>query len=172
MRKSTTIFVKRTRQSHRERASSVQTHRFSSNDYVSPGKRPLRRKKLPVLTTSHNRAAQLGTVPLYQWGMMRTPREEGAQWSVFVEVALEKEPERIKNGSTTLFDKSSDEEITIGTTIEGTYLGSRLRGVGFDQCFHDVFHMAEKMDGALIATEVWTDELDPRNYIVELLEKQ
>ena len=32
--------------------------------------------------------------------------------------------------------------------------------------------MAKKMDGALVATEVWTDELDPRNYIVELLEKQ
>lgn len=137
-----------------------QNDRFDAKNYLS-------------LTTSlYNRAAQLGTVPLYQWGMMRTPREEGAQWSVFVEVALEKEPERVKNGSTTLFDKSSDEEITIGTTIEGTYLGSRLRGVGFDQCFHDVFHMAEKMDGALIATEVWTDELDPRNYIVELLEKQ
>lgn len=127
---------------------------------------------LSLTTSLYNCAAQLGIVPLCQWGMMRTPREEGAQWSVFVEVALEDEPERIENGHTAFLDGSLNQEITVSTTIEGTYRGSRLRGAGFDQCFHDVFRMAKKMDGALVATEVWTDELDPRNYIVELLEKQ
>ena len=127
---------------------------------------------LSLTTSLYNCAAQLGIVPLYQWGMMRTPREEGAQWSVFVEVALEDEPERTEDGRTAFLDGSLNQEITVSTTIDGTYRGSRLRGAGFDQCFHDVFHMAKKMDGALVATEVWTDELDPRNYIVELLEKQ
>lgn len=187
--------------------------RFDAKDYLS-------------LTTSlYNRAAQLGTVPLYQWGMMRTPREKGAQWSVFVEVALgddaKSEPEqsgdeprratgeperpegvpeqsgsepkrsegepkqvtdkpersgneskRATNERTAFFDEPTQQEITVSTTREGMYVGSRLRGAGFDQCFHDVFRMAEEMDGALIAAEVWTDELDPCNYIVELLEKQ
>lgn len=180
---------------------------------------------LSLTTSLYNRAAQLGTVPLYQWGMMRTPRNEGAQWSVFVEVALEDavkgEPERFgdeprratgeperpegepeQSGSepkrfgdepkqatdepeqsrdeskratgerAAFFDEPTQREITVSTTLEGTYVGSRLRGAGFDQCFHDVFRMAEEMDGALIAGEVWTDELDPCNYIVELLEKQ
>lgn len=127
---------------------------------------------LSLTTSLYNCAAQLGIVPLCQWGMMRTPREEGAQWSVFVEVALEDEPERTEDGHTAFFDELLDQEITVSTTIDGTYRGSRLRGAGFDQCFHDVFRMAKKMDGALVATEVWTDELDPRNYIVELLEKQ
>lgn len=127
---------------------------------------------LSLTTSLYNCAAQLGIVPLYQWGMMRTPREEGAQWSVFVEVALEDEPERTEDGHTAFLDGSLNQEITVSTTIDGAYRGSRLRGAGFDQCFHDVFRMAKKMDGALVATEVWTDELDPRNYIVELLEKQ
>ena len=137
-----------------------QNNRFDAKNYLS-------------LTTSlYNCAAQLGIVPLCQWGMMRTPREEGAQWSVFVEVALEDEPERTEDGHTAFLDGSLNQEITVSTTIDGAYRGSRLRGAGFDQCFHDVFRMAKKMDGALVATEVWTDELDPRNYIVELLEKQ
>lgn len=138
---------------------------------------------LSLTISLYNRAAQLGTVPLYQRGMMRTPRNEGAQWSVFVEVALEDavkgeperfgdEPRRATGERTAFFDKPTQREITVSTTLEGTYVGSRLRGAGFDQCFHDVFRMAEKMNGALIAGEVWTDELDPCNYIVELLEKQ
>lgn len=180
---------------------------------------------LSLATSLYNRAAQLGTVPLYQWGMMRTSREEGAQWSVFVEVALgdgaKSEPEqsgdeprratgeperpdgmpeqsgsepkrsgdepkratdklersgneskRATNERTAFLDEPTQQEITVSTTCEGMYVGSRLRGAGFDQCFHDVFRMAEEMDGALIAAEVWVDELDPCNYIVELLEKQ
>ena len=58
------------------------------------------------------------------------------------------------------------------TTLEGgLYRGRRLQENGFERCFHAVFAQAVEIEGAVVATEIWDEEIDASKYAVELLER-
>lgn len=133
------------------------------------------KRYLSLTTELYERVEAAGVMPLYQWGMARSPRKDGARWCVFVEVVLENE-ELSKaarayggNGGIRPIDGA---DIFIASIPAGTHKGIRVREAGFEPCFRSVFDHAENLKGAIIATEVWEAEIDPADYVVEMLERQ
>ena len=133
------------------------------------------KRYLSLTTELYERAESAGVMPLYQWGMAREPREAGARWCVFVEAAIEDEAfaERIaREGGREGIRPIEGADIFIASIPDGAYRGRRIRKAGFEACFRAVFDAADRIAGAIIATEVWDAEVNPADYVVELLERQ
>lgn len=133
------------------------------------------KRYLSLTTELYERAESTGVMPLYQWGMAREPRESGARWCVFVEAAIEDEAfaERIaREGGREGIRPIEGADIFIAEIPAGTYRGLRVREAGFEPCFRSVFERAERLEGAIVAAEVWESEIHPSDYVVELLERQ
>lgn len=133
-------------------------------------------KRYLFLTTRlYESAESAGALPLYQWGMARSPRAEGARWCVFVEAIIEDDAfaEKIAAEENPVGIRPIEgADIFIAHIPAGTYRGLRVREAGFEPCFRSVFERAEQLKGAIVATEVWESEVDPADYVVELLERQ
>lgn len=133
------------------------------------------KRYLSLTTELYERVEAAGVMPLYQWGMARSPRKDGARWCVFVEVVIENEElsravgANDGDGGIRPIDGA---DVFIASIPAGTYRGLHVREAGFEPCFRSVFEQAERLDGAVIATEVWEAEINPADYIVELLERQ
>lgn len=133
-------------------------------------------KRYLYLTTElYESAESAGVMPLYQWGMARSPRADGANWCVFVEAAIEDDAfaERIARESGREGIRPIEgADIFIASIPAGIYRGLRVREAGFEPCFRSVFDRAERLEGAIVAAEVWEAEIHPADYVVELLERQ
>lgn len=133
-------------------------------------------KRYLFLTTRlYESAESAGVMPLYQWGMARSPRTEGVRWCVFVEAAIEDDAfaERIaREGGREGISPIEGADIFIARIPAGVYRGTRIREAGFEPCFRSVFEQAERLEGAIVAAEVWEAEIHPADYVVELLERQ
>ncbi|MDO4443760.1 MAG: MerR family transcriptional regulator [Slackia sp.] len=173
------------------------------------------RRYLSLTTDIYEQAKASHAMPLYQWGMARSPIDEGGRWCVFVETAAEAlaengaaevrtpsaahadeippttclpneseslstsppldeptTPTRAENAAGTPLPDNNGTRLSIARIPAGTYRGRRIREDGFESCFRTVFEHAESITGAIVAAEVWDAEMNPADYVVELLERQ
>lgn len=133
------------------------------------------KRYLSLTTALYERVEATGVMPLYQWGMARSPRSDGARWCVFVEVTLENE--ELAKAIETCGGKEGirpidGADVFIASIPAGIYQGIRVREAGFEPCFQSVFERAENLEGAIVAAEVWEAEIHPADYVVEMLERQ
>lgn len=122
------------------------------------------KRYLSLTSKLYEEAPRRGIVPLYQWGMARTPLRDGGQWCVFVEIVPDAE-------AAAAISADEANAPRIAALPHGICQGWRIQKEGFEPCFHAVFGRARTLQGALMASEIWNAEVNPRDYTVELLEQ-
>ena len=113
----------------------------------------------------YERAESAGVMPLYQWGMAREPREPERAMVRLRGSGDRRRRVRRKNSDGRAGAKASVRSKAPISSSRASPPASiaelRIREAGFEPCFRSVFEQAERLEGAIVAAEVWEAEIHP-----------